>query len=114
MVPPLRGRPILFITRMITDRIGLHLVLLSLLIEYIYLDLVISYMRLSIVCCCFFLNLFILLDVSFVSIILPTKGYPSYRSFHLFLDFSGRSVGNKSHPCIALHYLTAPLYYLDA
>ena len=60
MVPPLRGRPILFITRMITDRIGLHLVLLSLLIEYIYLDLVISYMRLSIVCCCFFFNLFIL------------------------------------------------------
>ena len=30
---PLRGRPILFITRMITDRIGLHSVLLPLLIE---------------------------------------------------------------------------------
>ena len=29
---PLRGRPILLITRMITDRIGLHLVLLPLLI----------------------------------------------------------------------------------
>ena len=29
---PLRGRPILFITRMITDRIGLHSVLLPLLI----------------------------------------------------------------------------------
>ena len=30
---PLRGRPILFTTRMITDRIGLHSVLLPLLIE---------------------------------------------------------------------------------
>ena len=29
---PLRGRPILLITRMITDRIGLHSVLLPLLI----------------------------------------------------------------------------------
>ena len=29
---PLRGRPILFITRMITDRIGRHEVLLPLLI----------------------------------------------------------------------------------
>ena len=31
---PLRGRPILLITRMITDRIGLHSVLLPLLIKY--------------------------------------------------------------------------------
>ena len=31
---PLRGRPILLITRMITDRIGLHSVLLSLLIKF--------------------------------------------------------------------------------
>ena len=31
---PLRGRPILFITRMITDRIGLHSVLLPLLITH--------------------------------------------------------------------------------
>ena len=31
---PLRGRPILLITRMITDQIGLHSVLLPLLIEY--------------------------------------------------------------------------------
>ena len=31
---PLRGRPILLITRMITDRIGLHSVLLPLLIMY--------------------------------------------------------------------------------
>ena len=30
---PLRGRPILLITRMITDRIGLHSVLLPLLIR---------------------------------------------------------------------------------
>ena len=30
---PLRGRPILLITRMITDRIGLHSVLLPLLID---------------------------------------------------------------------------------
>ena len=30
---PLRGRPILLITRMITDRIGLHSVLLPLLIQ---------------------------------------------------------------------------------
>ena len=30
---PLRGRPILLITRMITDRIGLHSVLLPLHIE---------------------------------------------------------------------------------
>ena len=30
---PLRGRPILLITRMITDRIGLHSVLLPLLIS---------------------------------------------------------------------------------
>ena len=30
---PLRGRPILLITRMITDRIGLHSVLLPLLIK---------------------------------------------------------------------------------
>ena len=32
---PLRGRPILLITRMITDRIGLHSVLLPLLINII-------------------------------------------------------------------------------
>lgn len=31
--PPLRGRPILLITRMITDRIGLHSILLPLLIN---------------------------------------------------------------------------------
>ena len=31
---PLRGRPILLITRMITDRIGLHSVLLPLLTGY--------------------------------------------------------------------------------
>ena len=31
---PLLGRPILLITRMITDQIGLHSVLLPLLIEY--------------------------------------------------------------------------------
>ena len=31
---PLRGRPILLITRMITDRIGLHSVLLPLHIEH--------------------------------------------------------------------------------
>ena len=30
----LRGRPILLITRMITDQVGLHSVLLPLLIEY--------------------------------------------------------------------------------
>ena len=30
---PLRGRPVLLITRMITDRIGLHSILLSLLID---------------------------------------------------------------------------------
>ena len=34
---PLRGRPILLITRMITDRIGLHSVLLPLLIFYFIL-----------------------------------------------------------------------------
>ena len=33
---PLRGRPILLLTRMITDRIGLHSVLLPLLIRYKY------------------------------------------------------------------------------
>jgi len=33
---PLRGRPILLITRMITDRIGLHSVLLPLLITLDY------------------------------------------------------------------------------
>ena len=32
---PLRGRPILLITRMITDRIGLHSVLLPLLIIWV-------------------------------------------------------------------------------
>jgi len=32
---PLRGRPILLITRMITDRIGLHSVLLPLLIAQV-------------------------------------------------------------------------------
>ena len=31
---PLRGRPVLLITRIITDRIGLHLVLLPLQIIY--------------------------------------------------------------------------------
>ena len=37
---PLRGRPILLITRMITDRIGLHSVLLPLLIHVqIYISL---------------------------------------------------------------------------
>ena len=34
---PLRGRPILLITRMITDRIGLHSVLLPLLIVEIFI-----------------------------------------------------------------------------
>ena len=33
---PLRGRPILLLTRMITYRIGLHPVLLPLLIRYKY------------------------------------------------------------------------------
>ena len=33
---PLCGRPILLITRMITDRIGLHSVLLPLLSEHLY------------------------------------------------------------------------------
>ena len=36
---PLRGRPILLITRMITDRIGLHLVLLPLLIIIIIITI---------------------------------------------------------------------------
>ena len=36
---PLRGRPILLITRMITDRIGLHSVLLPLLIIIIIIYL---------------------------------------------------------------------------
>jgi len=35
---PLRGRPILLITRMITDRIGLHSVLLPLLISIISIN----------------------------------------------------------------------------
>ena len=35
---PLRGRPILLITRMITDRIGLHSVLLPLLINIIIIS----------------------------------------------------------------------------
>ena len=35
---PLRGRPILLITRMITDRIGLHSVLLPLLIITIIIN----------------------------------------------------------------------------
>ena len=39
---PLRGRPILLITRMITDRIGLHQVLLPLLIT-MYITLYIDY-----------------------------------------------------------------------
>ena len=34
---PLRGRPILLITRMITDRMGLHSVLLPLLMKCIFL-----------------------------------------------------------------------------
>ena len=33
---PLRGRPILLITRMITDRFGLHSVLLPLLITIVF------------------------------------------------------------------------------
>ena len=37
---PLRGRPILLITRMITDRIGLHSVLLPLLIILYYFPVV--------------------------------------------------------------------------
>ena len=36
---PLRGRPILFITRMITDRIGLHSVLLPLLTDLVASDM---------------------------------------------------------------------------
>ena len=39
---PLRGRPILLITRMITDRIGLHSVLLPLLIIIIIIIIIIS------------------------------------------------------------------------
>ena len=38
---PLRGRPILLITRMITDRIGLHSVLLPLLIIIIIIMIII-------------------------------------------------------------------------
>ena len=38
---PLRGRPILLITRMITDRIGLHSVLLPLLIIIIIIIIII-------------------------------------------------------------------------
>ena len=38
---PLRGRPILLITRMITDRIGLHSVLLPLLIIIIIIVVVV-------------------------------------------------------------------------
>ena len=37
---PLRGRPILLITRMITDRIGLHSVLLPLRISVVFICLV--------------------------------------------------------------------------
>ena len=37
---PLRGRPILLITRMITDRIGLHSVLLPLLITVIIINII--------------------------------------------------------------------------
>ena len=39
--PPLRGRPILFITRMITDQIGLHSALLPLLIIIIIIIIII-------------------------------------------------------------------------
>ena len=39
---PLRGRPILLITRMITDRIGLHSVLLPLLIIIIVIIIIIN------------------------------------------------------------------------
>ena len=39
---PLRGRPILLITRMITDRIGLHSVLLPLLIIIIIIIIIIN------------------------------------------------------------------------
>ena len=39
---PLRGRPILLITRMITDRIGLHSVLLPLLIIIIIIIIITS------------------------------------------------------------------------
>ena len=35
---PLRGRPILLITRVITDRIGLHSVLLPLLITFFQVE----------------------------------------------------------------------------
>ena len=39
---PLRGRPILLITRMITDRIGLHSVLLPVLIIIIIIIIIIT------------------------------------------------------------------------
>ena len=47
---PLRGRPILLITRMITDRIGLHSVLLPLLIWLLFFD------KMSVTFCIFFLS----------------------------------------------------------
>ena len=47
---PLRGRPILLITRMITDRIGLHSVLLPLLIWLLFSD------KMSVTFCIFFLS----------------------------------------------------------
>ena len=45
---PLRGRPILLITRMITDRIGLHSVLLPLLIIIIIIIIIIARVKRSI------------------------------------------------------------------
>ena len=44
---PLRGRPILLITRMIRDRIGLHSVLLPLLIVVIIIIIIINITKLS-------------------------------------------------------------------
>ena len=47
---PLRGRPILLITRMITDRIGLHSVLLPLLITWLLSGTWFFYVPRSIIC----------------------------------------------------------------
>ena len=46
---PLRGRPILLITRMITDRIGLHSVLLPLLIIIIIIIIIIIFIIIIII-----------------------------------------------------------------
>ena len=48
---PLRGRPILLITHMITDRIGLHAVLLPLLIiiVIIIIIIIISLLKMTII-----------------------------------------------------------------